>query len=250
MNVAPKVSVVIPVYNERATIEEILLRVQEIDLDKEIIVVDDASSDGTREFLADLASHAHPNPGVMALPSAQRELQADNIRIVFQDRNCGKGAALRRGFKEARGEVVIVQDADLEYHPSDYFRLLEPIDKGLADVVYGSRFLCGPHRVLFFWHYLGNKVLTLASNVITNLNLSDVWTCYKAFRREVFATMELRENRFGFEQEITAKIARKRLRIYEVPISYFGRTYAEGKKITWKDGFRGIWCVLRYGLFD
>lgn len=245
----PKVSVVIPVYNERATIEEILIRVQEIDLDKEIVVVDDGSTDGTRELLADLAAHAHPNPGAMTLPRLGQRLRADNIQVFFQDQNRGKGAALRRGFEEARGEIVIVQDADLEYDPADYFKLIEPIERGLADVVYGSRFLGGPHRVLLFWHYVGNQILTLASNVVTNLNLSDVWTCYKAIRREALSGLELRENRFGFEQEITAKVARNQLRVYEVPISYFGRTYAEGKKITWKDGFRGIWCVLRYGLF-
>ena len=249
-SVNPRISVVIPVFNERATIEEILLRVQEMDLYKEILVVDDGSTDGTREFLGDLASHAHPNPGVMTLPSTQRKLRADNIRVFLQDRNRGKGAALRRGFQEAQGDIVIVQDADLEYDPHDYPVLLDPIERGLADVVYGSRFLGGPHRVLFFWHYVGNKVLTLASNIVTNLNLSDVWTCYKAFRREALVMLELRENRFGFEQEITAKIVKNRLRIYEVPISYSGRTYAEGKKITWKDGFRGIWCVLRYGFFD
>ena len=246
----PSISVVIPVFNERATIEEIVLRVQAIELDKEIIIVDDGSTDGTREFLADLSSHAHPNPGAMILPQTQRELRADNIRVFFREKNGGKGAALRRGFQEARGEVVIVQDADLEYDPGDYLKLLDPIERGLADVVYGSRFMGGPHRVLFFWHYVGNRLLTLASNVVTNLNLSDVWTCYKAFRREALSGVELKENRFGFEQEITVKIARKRLRIYEVPISYSGRTYAEGKKITWRDGFRGIWCVLRYGLFD
>jgi glycosyltransferase involved in cell wall biosynthesis len=247
---APKVSVVVPVYNERSTIEQILLRIQEVDLEKEIVVVDDGSTDGTRDFLKQLALHAMPNPGAMMLPQTQLTLQAGNLRVFFQDRNRGKGAALRRAFQEAKGEIVIVQDADLEYDPNDYFRLLEPIERGYADVVYGSRFLGGgPHRVLFFWHYVGNKVLTIASNVVTNLNLSDVWTCYKAFRRNALAGIHLREDRFGFEQEITAKIARSGLRIYEVPISYFGRTYAEGKKITWKDGFRGIWCVLRYGLF-
>jgi glycosyltransferase involved in cell wall biosynthesis len=215
----PTISVVIPVFNERATIEEIILRVQAVELNKEIVIVDDGSTDGTREFLADLSACAHPNPGAMILPQTQRELRADNIRVFFQDKNCGKGAALRRGFQEARGEVVIVQDADLEYDPGDYGKLLDPIERGLADVVYGSRFLGGPHRVLFFWHYTGNRLLTLASNIVTNLNLSDVWTCYKAFRREALAGVELRENRFGFEQEITAKFARRRLRIYEVPIS-------------------------------
>jgi glycosyltransferase involved in cell wall biosynthesis len=246
----PRLSVVIPVYNERATIEEIIWRVQEIDLEKEIVIVDDSSTDGTRDFLMDLASHANPNPGAMTLPQNHRELRADNIRILFQCENRGKGAALRRGFQEARGEIVVVQDADLEYDPSDYFTLIDPINRGVADVVYGSRFLGGPHRVLLFWHYVGNRILTLASNVMTNLNLSDVWTCYKAFRRDVLARIELKENRFGFEQEITAKVARRALRVYEVPISYFGRTYAEGKKITWRDGFRGVWCLLRYSLFD
>jgi glycosyltransferase involved in cell wall biosynthesis len=246
----PKVSVVVPVYNERATIEEILLRVQEVELDKEIVIVDDGSTDGTRDFLADLARHAHPNPGAMMLPLTGRQLRAHNIKVLFQERNQGKGAALRRGFQEVRGDIAIIQDADLEYDPADYFKLIDPIERGLADVVYGSRFLGGPHRVLLFWHYLGNKLLTLTSNLVTNLNLSDVWTCYKAFRREALTGLELKENRFGIEQEITAKVARNHLRVYEAPISYFGRTYAEGKKITWRDGFRGMWCILRYGLFD
>jgi glycosyltransferase involved in cell wall biosynthesis len=166
--------------------------------------------------------------------------------VFFQERNMGKGAALRRGFKEARGDIVIIQDADLEYHPEDFHKLIEPIWSGVADVVYGSRFLGGPHRVLFFWHYVGNKFLTTLSDMVTNLNLTDVWTCYKVFRREVLERLDLREDRFGFEQEITCKVAAGGWRVYEVPISYYGRTYAEGKKITWKDGFRGLWCVLRY----
>jgi len=160
----------------------------------------------------------------------------------------GKGAALRCGFKEARGQVVIIQDADLEYDPQDFFRLIEPIERGEADVVYGSRFLGGLHRVLFFWHYVGNKFLTTLSDMFTNLNLSDVWTCYKAFRREVLERIDLRENRFGFEQEITIKISKNHWRVYEVPISYYGRTYAQGKKITWKDGIRGLCCIFRYSL--
>jgi glycosyltransferase involved in cell wall biosynthesis len=226
----PRVSIVIPVYNERATVEELLKRVQAVALDKEIVVVDDGSTDGTRELLTRLGGDA-------------------SLRVFLQDGNRGKGAALRRGFAEARGAVILIQDADLEYDPEDYPGLLRPIDRGVADVVYGSRFLGGPHRVLFFWHYVGNRVLTTLSNVFTNLNLSDVWTCYKVFRADVLRDITLREDRFGFEAEITAKIARGRWRIYEVPISYHGRTYAEGKKITWKDGIRGVWCTVRYGLF-
>jgi len=177
-------------------------------------------------------------------------MRTDNVRVVLQERNCGKGSAVRRGFEEAQGGIVLVQDADLEYDPRDYCKLLEPIERGMADVVYGSRFLGGPHRVLFFWHYVGNKVLTTLSNMLTNLNLSDVWTCYKAFRREVLLNIKLKENGFGFEPEITAKVARGGWRVYEVPISYWGRTYTEGKKITWRDGIKGIWCILRYNLFD
>jgi glycosyltransferase involved in cell wall biosynthesis len=227
---SPWLSVVVPVYNERATVEELLKRVRAVEVDKEIVVVDDGSTDGTRELLL----------GMQAPDS--------DLRVVLQDRNRGKGAALRRGFEAARGAVVIVQDADLEYDPGDYPALLGPIERGVADVVYGSRFLGGPHRVLFFWHYLGNRALTTLSNVFTNLNLSDVWTCYKVFRAEVLQGVRLREDRFGFEAEITAKVARGGWRVYEVPISYYGRTYAEGKKITWKDGVRGVWCTLRYGL--
>jgi len=175
-------------------------------------------------------------------------IDAENIRVFFQPKNQGKGAALRRGFQEARGQIVIIQDADLEYDPRDYQKLIEPIECGEADAVYGSRFLGGPHRVLLFWHYVGNKLLTTLSDMFTDLNLSDVWTCYKAFRREVLQQLDLKENRFGFEQEITIKIAKNGWRVYEVPISYYGRTYAEGKKITWKDGFRALWCILRYTL--
>lgn len=227
------VSVVIPVYNERSTIEEILACVQAVTIDKEIVIVDDGSVDGTCEFLAELAEQC-------------RRAGREDIRIFFQERNRGKGAALRRGFQEARGEIVIVQDADLEYEPENFHALAEPIERGKADVVYGSRFLGGPHRVLFFWHYVGNKFLTILSNMFTDLNLSDVWTCHKAFRREVLAQLELKEDRFGFEQEITCKIAQNGWRIFEIPISYYGRTYADGKKITWKDGVRGFWCILRY----
>lgn len=243
---ATPVSVVIPVYNERATIEEILLRIQAANFEKELVIVDDGSTDGTREFLAKIASHSATNPDQMMLPDSKRTLATANIRVFFQDLNQGKGAALRRGFREARGEIIVIQDADLEYNPEDINSLIKPITDGDADVVYGSRFLGGPHRVLFFWHYVGNKFLTTLSNAFTDLNLTDVWTCYKAFRREVLEKLDLRENRFGFEQEITCKIAKIDWSIYEVPISYHGRTYGEGKKITWKDGVRGLWCILRY----
>jgi glycosyltransferase involved in cell wall biosynthesis len=226
-------SVVIPVFNERATIEEVVRRVRAVAIEKEILIVDDGSVDGTREVLAELAGGGRGS---------------GDLRVFLQERNCGKGAALRRGFKEARGDIVIIQDADLEYHPEDFHKLIEPIERGVADVVYGSRFLGGPHRVLFFWHYVGNKFLTTLSDMVTNLNLTDVWTCYKAFRREVLEGLDLREDRFGFEQEITCKVAAGGWRVYEVPISYYGRTYAEGKKITWKDGLRGLWCVLRYSM--
>jgi glycosyltransferase involved in cell wall biosynthesis len=234
--VPPRLSVVIPVFNEKATIEELLRRVCAVDIDKEIVVVDDGSTDGTREILQRI--------------SAERAAAAGPpIRVFYQSRNQGKGAAVRRGFQEARGDVVIIQDADLEYHPEDYQRLLQPIEMGEADVVYGSRFLGGPHRVLFFWHYAGNRLLTLLSNMFTNLNLTDVWTCYKVFRREVLEDLQLQENGFGFEQEITSKVAARQLRVYEVPIAYYGRTYEEGKKITWRDGVRGLWCIVRYTLF-
>lgn len=242
----PRITVVIPVYNELSTIEEILLRVQAVDLDKEIVIVDDGSSDGTREFLTDLSQCTKAASTQMILPHSVSVLRTENIRVFFQDKNRGKGAALRRGFKEAQGDIVIIQDADLEYDPTDYDKLIRPIETGKADVVYGSRFLGGPHRVLLFWHYVGNRVLTAISDMVTNLNLSDVWTCYKAIRREVLQGLDLRENRFGFEQEIAIKIAKGGWRVYETPISYCGRTYAEGKKITWKDGVRAIWCLLRY----
>jgi glycosyltransferase involved in cell wall biosynthesis len=245
---SPTITVVMPVYNEMATIREILLRVQAVDLEKEIVIVDDGSTDGTREFLADLANSTQATPAQMALRQSGDVLRTDNIRVLFQEKNRGKGAALRRGFQEAKGKVVIIQDADLEYDPADYHSLIAPIEAGRADVVYGSRFLGGPHRVLFFRHYLGNKLLTAISDLVTNLNLSDVWTGYKAFRREVLQTLDLREERFGFEQEITIKIAQAGWRVYETPISYYGRTYKEGKKITWRDGIRALWCILRYSL--
>jgi glycosyltransferase involved in cell wall biosynthesis len=247
----PRLSVVIPVYNERLTIEEILWRVQALEIEKEVIVVDDASTDGTREFLRALADTVERGEERVFLPSIGRSLSTRGIRVVFQPANGGKGAALRRGFGEVRGDTVAVQDADLEYDPRELLRLLDPIDRGLADVVFGSRFLGGgAHRVLFFWHSVGNRFLTLLSNVLTNLNLTDVWTCYKVFRAEVLRGLTIRENRFGFEAEITAKVAKAGWRVYEAPISYFGRNYAEGKKIGWRDGVHGIWCTLRYNLFS
>ncbi|MCZ6624175.1 MAG: glycosyltransferase family 2 protein [Deltaproteobacteria bacterium] len=248
--IRPKLSIVIPAYNEQATIEELLQRVQAVDIDKEIIIVDDGSTDGTREFLQGLAHIRTQNSAVMLPPQVSRRLRTDNIRVFFQEKNRGKGAALRRGFQEAQGEIVIVQDADLEYDPQEYHKLLEPIDRGMADVVYGSRFLGGPHRVLFFWHYVGNRILTTLSNMLTDLNLSDVWTGYKVFRREVLQEISLMEDRFGFEPEVTMRVARGRWRVYEVPISYWGRTYEEGKKITWKDGLWAIYSILRYSLFN
>jgi len=244
----PKLSVVVTGYNERKTIEEILRSIQAVDIEKEIVVVDDGSVDGTRELLAELRAGQTSQFDDHSSSVGGVGHRTESIRVFFQEDNYGKGAALRRGFKEARGQTVIIQDADMEYDPRDYLALLEPIEHGLADVVYGSRFLGGTHRVLLFWHYVGNKILTALSNMFTNLNLSDVWTCYKAFRREVLEDIEIEENRFGFEQEITIKISKSPWRIYEVPISYFGRTYEEGKKITWKDGFRALWCLLRYSL--
>jgi glycosyltransferase involved in cell wall biosynthesis len=229
---APRLSVVVPVFNEVETVEELLRRVEEAQpLDKEIIVVDDGSDDGSREKLAEYEGR----PG---------------FQILYQDKNRGKGAALRRGFEVARGNIVIVQDADLEYDPAEYLRLIKPIEDGVADAVYGSRFLGGTHRVLFFWHYVGNRLLTLLSNICTNLNLSDMETCYKAMRREVLVELKLSSNRFGFEPEVTAKLARKGARIFEMPISYYGRNYSAGKKITWRDGLAALYWVVRYRICD
>ncbi len=229
-----KISVVIPVYNEKNTLHTLLSRVLSAPVgewEKEVIVVEDYSTDGTREMLK-----SNPPAGV---------------RIVFHEKNQGKGAALRTGFKVATGDYVLVQDADLEYDPEEYPKLLEPITKYGADVVYGSRFIGdGAHRIVYYWHYLGNQFLTLLSNMFTNLNLTDMETCYKVIKRTITDSITLEQDRFGFDPEITAKVARiKPIKIFEVGISYNGRTYAEGKKITWKDGFRVVYCIIKYGIF-
>jgi len=228
-----RLSIVIPCYNEAQTIQQIVDAVKSAPVaEKEIIVVDDFSTDGTRELL---------RTGIE--PQVQR--------VIYHEKNQGKGAALRSGFAAATGDIVIVQDADLEYDPQEYPLLIEPIEKGAADVVFGSRFMGGrPHRVVYFWHMVGNRFLTLLSNMFSNVNLTDMETCYKAFRREVIQSIRIEEDRFGFEPEITAKVAHGNFRIYEVGISYYGRTYAEGKKINWKDGLRAVFVILKYNLWS
>lgn len=226
-----KISVVIPVFNEKNTIKKVIAKVEAVNRAKEIILIDDYSTDGTREILDEYRNK-------------------DGFQVLYHARNMGKGAALRTGFAKVTGEVIIIQDADLEYDPSDYGVLLEPILDGRADVVFGSRFLGGPHRVMFFWHYMGNTVLTLLSNMLTNLNLTDMETGYKVFTKKVIDSITLTCDRFGFEPELTSKVAKKKFRIYEVPISYSGRDYAEGKKITWRDGVAALWFIFKFRFMD
>jgi len=230
-----KLSIVIPIYNEVNTLETVLeaVRAVEIPLERELILVDDGSTDGTRDLLNKLAD------------------EHDDLKVILQPENRGKGAALHTGFRNAEGDLVIIQDADLEYDPQDYPALLAPILAGRADVVYGSRFAGGgAHRVVYYWHSVGNKFLTTLSNMMTNINLTDMEVCYKVFKKEVLDGLDLKEERFGFEVEITAKVARGGWVMYEVPISYYGRSYEEGKKITWKDGFRALWCIVKYRFVD
>lgn len=228
-----KLSIIMPCYNEINTIDAIVEAVKNMPYyDKEIIIVDDCSTDGTREKL-------------------KNQIESMVDKVIYHDHNQGKGATLRSGIKAATGDIVIIQDADLEYDPNEILMVIKPILDGKADVVFGSRFMGGqPHRVVYYWHMVGNKILTAISNMFTNINLTDIETCYKAFKREILQSIKIEENRFGFEPEITVKVAKKKVRIYEVGISYYGRTYAEGKKIGWKDGFRAIYCIFKYSLFS
>ena len=234
---SPSLSVVIPIYNEESTINQILTAVSAQNLVTEIVIVDDCSKDNSAEKIKQTVDR---------LCSERSDLK---VTFLQNEKNQGKGNSLRKGFQHVTGDVIVIQDADLEYNPQDYTALIKPIAEGQADVVYGSRFIGGTHRVLYFWHYLGNKMLTLLSNIFSNLNLTDMETCYKMFRREILESIEFKSNRFGFEPEFTAKVARAGLRIYELPISYYGRTYDDGKKITWRDGLAAIYHIIRYNIF-
>jgi len=229
-----KISIIIPVFNEKNTLGKVIESVKSADtlgIEKEIIIVDDGSTDGTKQIL-------------------EKKSSKKLYKIITNEQNLGKGAALKKGFAVSSGDIVIIQDADLEYNPKEYSNLIEPILDGRAGAVYGSRFLGGPHRVLFFWHYVGNKILTTLSNMLTNLNLTDMETCYKVFKADVIKNINIRSNRFGFEPEITAKLAKRKCVIYELPVSYSGRDYVEGKKIGWKDGIVALYCIIRFRLFD
>ena len=228
-----KISIIVPCYNEISTIDKIIDKINKIDLEKEIIIIDDFSDDGSKEKIKD-----------------EIKIKYEGVIDIYHDRNQGKGAAIKTGLKKATGEIIIIQDADLEYDPNDYYELIKPIRYGYADVVYGSRFIGGSERrVLYFWHSVGNKFLTLLSNMFSNLNLTDMEVCYKVFKSDAIKDIRLEENRFGFEPEITAKISKKKLKIYEVGVKYFGRTYSDGKKITWRDGFSALRCIFYYNLF-
>jgi glycosyltransferase involved in cell wall biosynthesis len=239
-----KLSLVIPVYNELATLKEIVQRVVNLDLDKELVLVDDRSTDGSRELLVELRDR-----GLEAwLPTPNARRGRNDVQVILQDRNQGKGAALRAGFAAASGDIIVIQDADLEYDPRDISQLIQPILDNVADVVFGSRFIGASHRVLYFWHMVVNRGITLLSNMFNDLNLTDIEICYKAFRADVAKAIQIEEDRFGVEPELTAKVAKMRLRIYEVPVTYRGRTYEEGKKIGWKDGVRAVYCIVKYGV--
>ncbi|MCX5813439.1 MAG: glycosyltransferase family 2 protein [Proteobacteria bacterium] len=245
------ISVIIPAYNEINTISHVLKKVEDTPYNKEIIIVDDGSKDGTREYLSSrfTVHSSHFTTSANPILDEGKGGFLTDAKVIFHEKNMGKGAAIRSGIKAAKGDIIVIQDADLEYDPKDYPTLFEPIIEGKADVVYGSRFLGGTHRVFYFWHYVGNKLITLLSNMLTDLNLTDMETCYKVFKKEMLEGIRIESDRFGFEPEITAKMARKGCRIYEVPISYYGRSYEEGKKITWRDGAKAVFTIIKYNLF-